>query len=159
MNNKIKSLREALKVVKSLKSKGKKVVFTNGCFDILHYGHVSYLQKARRLGDFLVIGLNSDKSVKRLKGKDRPINTQKDRANILSALECVDLVVIFEQDTPIHLIQAFSPDILVKGGDWDAETIVGANFVRSQGGKVSVIKYIKGYSTTRTIAKLSGCRK
>ncbi len=132
----------------------RKVVFTNGCFDILHKGHIAYLQKAKKLGDLLVVGMNSDASVKRLKGKGRPVNSQKDRALVLSALRCVDRVVLFSEDTPEKLIRKIRPDVLVKGGDWKKKDVVGAPFVESYGGKVWLLPYIKGFSTTEILAKI-----
>ena len=133
--NKIKTLPELLNTLKSLRRKKKKVVFTNGCFDILHAGHVNYLAKAKSLGDILVIGLNSDSSVKKLKGRSRPVVSQKNRAIVLGALWAVDFVVIFNELTPIKLIKAIKPDVLVKGGDWKKENIIGADFIESYGGK------------------------
>ncbi|MDD4141572.1 MAG: D-glycero-beta-D-manno-heptose 1-phosphate adenylyltransferase [Bacteroidales bacterium] len=135
--------------------KGKKVVFTNGCFDILHVGHVEYLSKAKTLGEVLVVGLNSDASVKRLKGDDRPINNQNARATVLLALRCVDYVVFFDEDTPQKLIEAINPDVLVKGGDYRREDIVGADFVENNGGKVVIVPLVKGYSTTNIIDSLN----
>jgi len=132
----------------------KKIVFTNGCFDILHKGHVTYLQKARKLGDMLVVGINSDASVKRLKGPDRPVNGEKDRAFVLAALDCVDKVVMFSEDTPESLIRKIRPDVLVKGGDWKKKDVVGASFVESYGGKVRLIPFVKGFSTTGLLAKI-----
>lgn len=134
--------------------KKKKIVFTNGCFDILHQGHVSYLRRARRLGDALVIGLNSDASVRRIKGAGRPINNQKDRADVLSELKCVDRVIIFHENTPEKLIRKIRPDVLVKGGDWKKKDIVGAPFVESYGGKVRRIPFVKGFSTTGLLRKI-----
>lgn len=131
----------------------KKIVFTNGCFDLLHVGHVRYLKEARSLGDFLIVGLNSDTSVKRLKGPERPIQNENDRAEILSSLACVDAVVIFTEDTPENLIKVVKPDILVKGGDWKIDQIVGAPFVQSYGGQVFSLQFIEGKSTTRLIEK------
>jgi rfaE bifunctional protein nucleotidyltransferase chain/domain len=136
------------------RSDAKRVVFTNGCFDILHYGHVAYLEKAKALGDILIIGLNSDASVRRLKGKARPINNETDRARVLAALACVDYVVLFSQGTPLELIKTLKPDVLVKGGDWDISCIVGAEEVLADGGKVCVIPYIKSRSTTGIIDKI-----
>jgi len=136
-------------------SKGKnKMVFTNGCFDLIHRGHIEYLREASRLGDFLVIGLNSDESVKRIKGPNRPLVNQEDRAIVLSALRFVDYVIIFEEDTPLRLIKAIKPDILVKGGDWKAEDIVGGDFVQSYGGRVLSLPYREGYSTTQLIERI-----
>ncbi len=134
--------------------KKKKVVFTNGCFDILHTGHVTYLQKAKKLGNYLVIGLNSDASVKRLKGADRPVNSEKDRMKVLGALRCVDKIVIFREDTPLNLIKKVRPDVLVKGGDWKRKDVVGADFVESYGGKFRSIPFVKGFSTTGILQKI-----
>jgi len=139
-----------------LKSQGKRVVFTNGCFDILHYGHTKYLQDARAKGDYLIVALNSDSSIKKIKGKDRPIVNQSDRLKVVAALGCVDSVVLFNQDTPIRLIRELKPDILVKGGDWDKARIVGAVFVQGYGGKVLTIKLVKGRSTSAIIRKIAG---
>lgn len=140
------------------KKEGKKIVFTNGCFDIIHAGHVDYLEKAKALGvgDILVVGLNSDNSVRRLKGKDRPINPVKYRKKVLEALKPVDLVIIFEENTPENLIKQVKPDILVKGGDYTADTIVGADFVKSYGGKVAIIDFVYDISTTKIIQKIRG---
>ena len=134
--------------------KRKKIVFTNGCFDLLHKGHVTYLQKARKLGDMLIVGINSDASVKRLKGADRPVNNEKDRAFVLGALDCVDKVVMFSEDTPEKLIRKIRPDVLVKGGDWKKENVVGGPFVESYGGKVRLIQFVKGFSTSGLLAKI-----
>lgn len=139
--------------VESLRQSGKKIVFTNGVFDLLHVGHVRYLQEARALGDALVIGVNADASVKRLKGPTRPVQVEADRAEILAALQCVDLTVIFTDDTPATLIEKVRPDILVKGGDWKIEDIVGAPFVQSYGGQVMSLQFIDGRSTTKIIEK------
>jgi D-glycero-beta-D-manno-heptose 1-phosphate adenylyltransferase len=139
--------------LKSLKEQNKKVVFTNGCFDLLHVGHVRYLAEAKKLGDFLVVGVNSDDSVKKLKGPSRPIQNQSDRAEILKALESVDETVIFTEDTPENLIKSIRPDILVKGGDWSVEQIVGGTFVQSYGGKVCSLTFVDGKSTTKIIEK------
>jgi rfaE bifunctional protein nucleotidyltransferase chain/domain len=136
-----------------LKSQNKKIVFTNGVFDLLHVGHVRYLQEARKLGDVLIIGVNSDASVKRLKGPSRPVQSEADRAEILAALACVDFTVIFSEDTPEVLIKKIKPDILVKGGDWKPEQIVGADFVLGHGGKVLSLQFIDGKSTTKIIEK------
>lgn len=135
------------------KSQNKKIVFTNGCFDLLHVGHVRYLQEAKKLGDVLVIGVNSDASVKRLKGPTRPVQIEADRAEILAALGCVDFTVIFTEDTPEKLIKAVKPDILVKGGDWKIEQIVGSDFVLANGGKVMSLQFVDGKSTTKLIEK------
>lgn len=137
----------------SLKFQNKKIVFTNGCFDLLHVGHVRYLQEAKKLGDVLVIGVNSDVSVQRLKGPTRPVQTEADRAEILAALGCVDFTVIFTEDTPENLIKIVKPDILVKGGDWKIEQIVGSDFVIAKGGKVLSLQFVDGKSTTKLIEK------
>jgi rfaE bifunctional protein nucleotidyltransferase chain/domain len=133
---------------------GKKIVFTNGCFDILHRGHVTYLAEARKLGDLLVIGLNSDASVKRLKGPERPINNENDRQYVMSQLKSVDFVEIFTEDTPLDLILKVKPKVLVKGGDWKIDQIVGGNEVISWGGDVFSLNFVNGYSTTSLINKI-----
>lgn len=137
-------------------NKNKKIVFTNGCFDILHRGHVAYLNEAKSLGDLLIVGLNSDASVKRLKGPERPINNELDRKFVLENLKAVDFVQIFEEDTPLNLIKQVLPDILVKGGDWKPEQIVGSSEVISNGGQVFSLNFINGFSTTSTISKIQG---
>ncbi len=136
------------------KSEGKKVVFTNGVFDLLHIGHITYMAKASELGDKLVIGLNSDTSVKRIKGEDRPVNDQNSRAALLAALFFVDAVVVFEEDTPLNLITALLPDILVKGADYSIENIVGGKEVIANGGEVKTINFVEGYSSTSIIQKI-----
>lgn len=135
----------------SLRAAGKRIVFTNGVFDILHAGHVTYLEAARALGDVLVVGLNTDASVRRLKGPERPINVEDDRAWVLSALRAVDYVVLFDDDTPLEVIRALMPDVLVKGGDYTRETIVGADDVEAHGGTVCTIPLVEGRSTTAII--------
>ncbi len=135
------------------KREGKKIVFTNGCFDIIHAGHVDYLEKAKALGDILVVGLNSDNSIRRIKGPERPINIQEHRKRVLEALKPVDMVIIFDEDTPERLIKEIKPDVLVKGGDWKIENIVGADFVKSYGGEVKTIDFIYDISTTKIIQK------
>ena len=132
----------------------KKVVFTNGCFDILHRGHVAYLNEAKSQGDFLILGLNSDASVKRLKGPERPINSEADRKFVIENLKAIDLVVIFEEDTPYNLIKEAMPDMLVKGGDWAVDQIVGSDIVLDAGGEVKSLNFIDGFSTTDTISKI-----
>jgi rfaE bifunctional protein nucleotidyltransferase chain/domain len=149
----VQELSSIEKSLAALRSQNKKIVFTNGCFDLLHVGHVRYLQEARSLGDALVVGINSDASVKRLKGPTRPIQIENDRAEILAALGCVDFTVIFTEDTPENLIQKVRPDILVKGGDWKISDIVGAPFVQSYGGQVMSLQFINGKSTTKLIEK------
>ena len=136
--------------------KGRRVVFTNGCFDILHIGHISYLRRARKLGDILVIGVNSDASVKRIKGDSRPVNSLDERMEMLAAFDFVDYVIPFEEDTPEKLIKAIVPDILVKGGDYKLEDIVGADFVKKHGGVVEVLPFVDGHSTSEIINKIQG---
>lgn len=135
-------------------NKDKKIVFTNGCFDILHSGHISYLKEAQSQGDLLFVGLNSDQSVKRLKGDKRPINDEKERKYILESLACVDFVEIFEEDTPLNLIKEVKPDMLVKGGDWAPDQIVGSDFVVKNGGLVKSLSFKDGFSTTSVIDKI-----
>ncbi len=150
---KIHSLSQAIDKVQLWKDQGLEVVFTNGCFDILHLGHVDYLEKAKSLADKLVVALNTDDSVKRLKGNARPVNPQVARARVLAALEFVDLVLFFEQDTPLQVIEALLPDILVKGSDYAIDQIVGAQIVLDNGGKVLTIDLVEGYSTTAILEK------
>lgn len=138
-----------------VKLHNRKIVFTNGCFDVLHYGHVRYLLDAKSLGDLLVVGLNSDGSVRRLKGESRPINGEKERAFVLAALEFVDYIVVFEEDTPEKLIETVKPDVLVKGGDYQIENIVGADFVMQNGGTVTTIPFVEGFSSTWIIEQLN----
>ncbi len=152
-NTKIRPTSTVATALRKLQRKGHKIVFTNGCFDILHKGHVSYLDRARRLGDVLVVALNSDASVSRLKGPDRPINVLRDRMDVMAALECVDFVVSFGEDTPLKTILKLHPDVLVKGGDWKPEQIVGSHEVLGWGGKVRSLKFVEGRSTTRIIEK------
>lgn len=134
--------------VKHWKQEGLKIVFTNGCFDILHLGHADYLTKARHMGDILIVGLNTDASVKKLKGSTRPINNQNARATLLASLLFVDAVVLFDEDTPYNLIKLIQPDILVKGKDYKAKDVVGYDIVKARGGKIKTIALVKGYSTT-----------
>ncbi|MFQ5586870.1 MAG: D-glycero-beta-D-manno-heptose 1-phosphate adenylyltransferase [Thermodesulfobacteriota bacterium] len=142
------------KILPGLREEGKTTVFTNGCFDIIHAGHVRYLSKARGLGDILIVGLNSDASVRRIKGNRRPVVPQRERAEVLAALECVDYVVIFNEPTPLALIEAIEPDILVKGADWAGNDIVGADIVNSKGGRVARMRLVRGMSTTNIIQKI-----
>ncbi|MGE0770716.1 MAG: D-glycero-beta-D-manno-heptose 1-phosphate adenylyltransferase [Cyclobacteriaceae bacterium] len=151
---KIKSLDQAKKQVADWQKSGLRVVFTNGCFDILHLGHVDYLEKARNLGSRLVVGLNTDNSVGRFKGPNRPLQDQQSRARVMAALSFVDLVVLFDEDTPKNLISELLPDILVKGSDYLAENIVGADVVQQNGGVVKTIDFVPGYSTSRVIEKI-----
>jgi len=134
--------------------KGRKIVFTNGCFDILHHGHIDLLAKAADEGNILVVGVNTDASVKRLKGPERPVNNEQDRAFQLAALLCVDAVCLFNEDTPKELLDALQPDVLVKGGDYTIDTIVGAPEIQARGGRVVVVPFVEGYSTTSLISKI-----
>lgn len=134
--------------------KGKKVVFTNGCFDLLHVGHVTYLNEAKAQGDILVVGLNTDASVRRLKGDTRPVQSETDRAFILSNLKCVDMVTLFDQETPYELIKTIQPDVLVKGGDWPIDKIVGSDLVLARGGLVKSLGFVNGKSTTKILEKI-----
>ena len=152
---KIKNLRELRKEISRLKAKGKRVAFTNGCFDLLHYGHVKYLEDAKRKGDILVVAINQDASIRRIKGDKRPIVNEQDRARIVAALESVDYVTLFKEDTPLKVIKLLKPDILVKGADWNKDNIVGADFVLSYGGRVATIKLVKGRSTSGLIEKIA----
>jgi rfaE bifunctional protein nucleotidyltransferase chain/domain len=149
----IVELKELLELLEKVRGK-KKIVFTNGCFDILHAGHADYLNKAKSLGDILVVGINSDASVRRIKGEKRPILPQQMRAYLLDNLKPVDYVVIFEEDTPLELIKAIKPDVLVKGADWDLERIVGADFVLSYGGRVERIPFSFDVSTSKVIERI-----
>jgi rfaE bifunctional protein nucleotidyltransferase chain/domain len=152
--SKIKSVADAKTIVAQWKQLGLKVVFTNGCFDILHLGHVDYLEKAREMGDKLVLGLNTDDSVSRFKGASRPIQDQNSRSHILASLQFVDLVVFFNEDTPLNLITELLPNILVKGSDYLAENIVGADVVKRNGGTVKTLEFVKGYSTSKIVEKI-----
>jgi len=143
-----------------LRGAGKKIAFTNGCFDILHAGHVSYLEKAKKSSRILVVGLNSDRSIRRIKGPKRPINPQTHRARVLAALTCVDFVVLFNTETPYQLIKALQPDILIKGADWKAAEVVGSDVVKARGGKIELLKYVSNCSTTNIIKTiLKKCKK
>jgi len=152
--NKISDLQSLKASIAQWQSEGKRVVFTNGVFDLLHIGHITYMAKAAELGDKLVIGLNSDSSVKRIKGEDRPVNDQNSRAALLAALFFVDAIVVFEEDTPINVITTLMPDILVKGADYSIENIVGAKEVMANGGEVKTIDFVEGYSSTSIIKKI-----
>lgn len=155
LKEKITDRQEALKRLSELRSAGKKIVFTNGCFDILHPGHVDYLSQARDLGDVLVLGLNTDDSVKRLnKAPNRPVNDEQSRALVLAGLASIDLIIPFNEDTPYELISFLKPDVLVKGDDYQIERIVGYDVVTANGGKVVTIPFLQGYSTTRLIQKI-----
>ncbi len=154
LESKIVSLSEAQHLVNQWKNSGLKVVFTNGCFDILHSGHLQYLSEASQLGNKLVVGLNADVSVKILKGESRPINNEIARAQMLAALFFVDLVVLFSEETPKNLIESLTPDILVKGGDYSIDTIVGADHVLKNGGQVLPLSFVEGFSSTKIINKI-----
>jgi rfaE bifunctional protein nucleotidyltransferase chain/domain len=148
------SLLDAAALARSLRQAGRTVVFTNGVFDLLHPGHVRYLQQARALGDVLLVGLNADEAVRRNKGPDRPINRQEERAEVVAALACVDAAVIFDEDTPDAIIKLLQPDVLVKGADWPADQIVGRDTVEARGGRVVLIPVEQGYSTTAIVGKI-----
>jgi rfaE bifunctional protein nucleotidyltransferase chain/domain len=151
---KIKDLSSMKKEIDRLREQGKKIVFTNGCFDILHPGHTRYLRAARELGDYLVVAVNSDRSVREIKGKGRPVITEEDRAEVLAALGFVDGIVIFDEDNPLKVIRRLVPDVLVKGGDWPEDKIIGADVVKGAGGEVKRIAFVSGYSTTGIIRKI-----
>ena len=154
----IRSLNDIKKLREKIRIENRKVVFTNGCFDIIHKGHVTYLNEAKSLGDHLIVGINSDDSVKRLKGKDRPVNNEYDRAFVLDNLKSVDDVLIFNEDTPYDIIKEIIPDLLVKGGDWKEEDIVGSDIVKMNGGKVISLQFVNNYSTTNILEKIEKLR-
>ncbi|HKT46933.1 MAG TPA: D-glycero-beta-D-manno-heptose 1-phosphate adenylyltransferase [Candidatus Acidoferrales bacterium] len=154
MNSRLLSLEQAIVRFGPAKRNGRRVVFTNGCFDLLHPGHIQILERARALGDALIVGLNSDSSVRELKGAGRPVLPESERAEILAGLECVDAVVIFEELTPRHVIAALLPDVLVKGGDWPGDQIVGREEVEAVGGRVVSIPVVPGYSTTAILERI-----
>ena len=154
ITKKIVSVGSLKKKLSVLRRKGQKIAFTNGCFDIIHFGHVSYLEAAKKKGRVLVVGLNSDASVRRLKGADRPVNSELNRAGVLAGLNAVDYVVIFTEDTPYNLISQIKPDVLIKGADWKGKEIAGADVVKANGGKVELIKYLDGLSTTNILKKI-----
>jgi D-beta-D-heptose 7-phosphate kinase/D-beta-D-heptose 1-phosphate adenosyltransferase len=156
MKQKIKARKELLRIIKDLKAKGKRIVFTNGCFDLLHIGHIRYLEEARALGDFLVVGVNSDSSVRKLKGPQRPVLPEEERAEILSGLGCVDYITLFDEIDPLKLITSLQPNVLVKGGDWTKEQIVGREVVERSGGEVVIIPFVKGASTSNLIETILG---
>ncbi len=151
MKQKIKTRKGLLRIMKDLKAKGKRIVFTNGCFDLLHIGHVRYLEEAKSMGDILVVGVNSDTSVRKLKGPKRPILPEDERTEVLSGLGCVDYVTLFDEIDPLKLITSLRPDVLVKGGDWTKEQIVGRDEVERSGGEVFVIPFVKRASTSNLI--------
>jgi D-beta-D-heptose 7-phosphate kinase/D-beta-D-heptose 1-phosphate adenosyltransferase len=152
---KMVSAKEAATLAARLRAAGKRVVFTNGCFDLLHVGHIRYLQKARALGDCLILGLNSDASVRRLKGEQRPLIGEADRAHVLAALACVDYVTVFDADTPLALIEAIRPQVLVKGGDYTRERVIGHEVVEADGGHVELVPVVEGASTTAIVEKIA----
>jgi D-beta-D-heptose 7-phosphate kinase/D-beta-D-heptose 1-phosphate adenosyltransferase len=154
MHNKIKTVLELHPLLGILQAMGKKIVFTNGCFDLIHTGHTRYLAKAKSFGDLLIVAVNSDSSVRMIKGEKRPINTQAERAEILAALESVDFVTIFDEPDPHKIISELQPDVLVKGGDWPIEKIIGRDVVEARGGKVVNVPYVEGASTTSIIEKI-----
>ena len=151
MKQKVKARRELLRIINDLKAEGKRIVFTNGCFDLLHIGHVRYLEEAKALGDVLVVGVNSDASVRKLKGPKRPILPEAERAEILSGLGCVDYITLFDEIDPLKLITSLRPNVLVKGGDWTKEQTVGKEVVERSGGEVVIIPFVKGASTSTLI--------
>ena len=156
MRTTVLSLEELILRFGAGKRNGKRVVFTNGCFDLLHPGHIRSLETARGLGDVLIVGVNSDESVRRLKGEGRPVIPEQERAEILASLECVDAVVIFDESTPQRVVAALLPDVLVKGGDWPGNQIVGREEVEAAGGKVVLVVVVPGYSTTEILKKIKG---
>ncbi|CAF2601773.1 unnamed protein product [Rotaria sp. Silwood2] len=149
--SKILALEQIIQLAEEWRSKGQSIVFTNGCFDLVHLGHIDYLEKARQLGDKLIVGLNTDKSIRQIKGPGRPIVNEYARARLLAALQFVDVVTLFKESTPLDIIKALQPNVLVKGGDYTTDTIVGADFVLHNGGSVRNIPFIEGYSTTNLI--------
>ena len=154
VSGKLKSLEEIKAIAVSARTNGKKVAFTNGCFDLLHRGHVHVLRAARACADLLIVGINSDQSVKYIKGPTRPLLPESDRCELLGAMEMVDFVILFNEPDPHNLISAIRPDVLVKGGDWNTEKIIGADMVEEAGGRVVVVPYIKGFSTTEIIERI-----
>lgn len=154
MSGKLKSSSEVAAIAAEARKNGKSVVFTNGCFDLLHRGHVHILREARACGDLLIVGINSDRSVKSIKGPSRPILPQTDRVELIAAMEMVDYVVLFDESDPYQVIAAIKPTVLAKGGDWSAEKIVGADIVAQNGGRVAVIPYLPGSSTTEIIERI-----
>jgi D-beta-D-heptose 7-phosphate kinase/D-beta-D-heptose 1-phosphate adenosyltransferase len=151
---KLKALEELIPIIQELRRQGKVVVFTNGCFDLLHHGHVRYLDQAKSLGDVLVVAVNSDASVRTLKGPGRPVLPQAERVEVLAALASVDYVTIFDELTPERVIRALTPDLLVKGGDWAVDQVVGREIVEGRGGKVQSLPYVEGASTSRLLRKI-----
>lgn len=155
ISHKIKSLHQLKRITAALKSRGKKIVFTNGCFDLLHYGHAQYLEEAKSKGDILIVAINTDSSAKKIKGRNRPITPLRQRMHLIAALESVDYVTSFNQATPLALIKLIKPQVLVKGADWKAKNIVGKDIVESYRGKVLTIPYISGLSSSNLIKKIA----
>ncbi len=153
-HRKIASLTTLTRRIRQAQHRGQRVVFTNGCFDVVHAGHVTILEQAKRLGDLLIVAINSDRSVRRLKGPGRPILSQRERALLLAAFACVDYVTVFDQDTPWHTIKRLRPNVLVKGADWDSKAIVGRDLVEGYGGRVARLPLVKGRSTTNIIERI-----
>ena len=151
MKDKIKKREELLRIIKDLKAKGKRIIFTNGCFDLLHVGHIRYLEEAKTLGDILIVGVNSDTSVRKLKGPKRPVLPVEERTEILSGLACVDYITVFDELDPLALITSLQPNVLVKGGDWTKEQTIGKEVVERSGGEVVIIPFVKGASTSSII--------
>jgi rfaE bifunctional protein nucleotidyltransferase chain/domain len=154
VNHKIQTLPALLRIVRRFKRQGKRIVFTNGCFDLLHLGHVKYLERAKSKGDLLIVAINSDRSMQALKGKERPLVPQTERAQVLAGLESVDYITIFNEPTPLRLIKTLVPDVLVKGADWKKDNIVGSDAVKCRGGKVITVPVVKGISTTQIIERI-----
>jgi len=155
VSRKLKSLEEIKAIVLGARNNGKRIAFTNGCFDLLHRGHVHVLRAAKACADLLIVGINSDESVKQIKGPMRPVLAESDRCELLGAMEMVDFVILFNEPDPYQLIAAIRPDVLVKGGDWNSEKIIGAELVEEAGGSVVVVPYIKGFSTTEIIERIT----
>ncbi|MCH8055095.1 MAG: D-glycero-beta-D-manno-heptose 1-phosphate adenylyltransferase [Deltaproteobacteria bacterium] len=154
MSGKIRELHELKGIVAKAKAKGKTIVLTNGCFDLLHRGHLHLLKEAKKLGDLLIVAMNSDRSVRKIKGPDRPILPEEERAELIAALEMVDYVTSFDNPDPYGVIKELRPNVLVKGGDWDKDKIVGTEVVKGDGGEVAVVPYLEGYSTTQIIERM-----
>ena len=154
MSGKLKTLDELIKIAAQARRNGKSVVFTNGCFDLLHRGHVHVLRQAKAAGDLLIVAINSDQSVKAIKGPTRPVAAEIDRLELIAAMEMVDYVILFDEPDPSKLIAAIKPNVLAKGGDWGADEVVGADIVERQGGRVLLVPYLKGYSTTEIIERI-----
>ena len=154
MSGKLKTLDELIKIAAQARRNGKSVVFTNGCFDLLHRGHVHVLRQAKAAGDLLIVAINSDQSVKAIKGPTRPVAAEIDRLELIAAMEMVDCVIVFDEPDPSKLITAIKPNVLAKGGDWGADEVVGADIVERQGGRVLLVPYLQGYSTTEIIERI-----